>query len=102
MVVVADHYWASDMFCVREVRDPTTNRTKSVNPYPGNHELFVNSVYWLAGLDELIAASARTQDIRRIQDISDGDVSRLRNTLLFGLPFGVFVIGLSVWFTRRG
>ena len=102
MVVVADHYWASDMFGVREVRDPTTNRTKSVNPYPGNHELFVNSVYWLAGLDELIAASARTQDIRRIQDISDGDVSRLRNTLLFGLPFGVFVIGLSVWFTRRG
>ncbi len=45
LIVVADSGWAND-----EV-------TKSGTFFPGNSELFVNSVYWLAGLDELIAAT---------------------------------------------
>jgi len=69
--------------------------------YPANAELFLNSVYWLAGLDTLIAASARAQDLRRIGPVSPGAMSRVRWLLGLGLPGAVFVCGLTVWWVRR-
>ncbi len=69
--------------------------------FPGNAELFVNGVYWLAGLDELIAASPRSQDIRRIGEIQPGALTTYRTLLLGGVPIAVAVVGGVVWLVRR-
>ena len=67
----------------------------------GNSELFVNAVYWLAGLDEAIAATPRTQDLRRIQPIEPARATAYRWLLLAGLPGGVLLAGVGVWLWRR-
>lgn len=69
--------------------------------YPGNSEFFVNSVYWLADLEQLIASSARAQDSRRIDSIEDGTLSGLRWAAWVGMPAVVLVMGMTVWFIRR-
>lgn len=69
--------------------------------YPANSEFFINSIQWLAGLDQLIAASARTQDIRRIAAMTPQTVTGLQWTLIVGMPLAVTIIGIGVWWTRR-
>jgi len=69
--------------------------------WPANAELFVNSVFWLAGLEDLIAASARSQDIRRIDGITQEGIERLRWSLLPGLPIAIIAVGIGVWLVRR-
>ncbi len=67
----------------------------------GNSELFVNAAYWLAGLDEAIAATPRTQDLRRIADLSDTASLAYRWILLAGLPALSLLLGIGVWAWRR-
>ncbi|MEX2544029.1 MAG: hypothetical protein WD316_02760 [Phycisphaeraceae bacterium] len=100
LVVVADPAWATDAVTGYGWMGPGTAELFGAR-YPGNSELFVNSVYWLAGLDELIAASPRTQDIRRIGAMSDGALAAYRTVLLAGLPAGIALAGIGVWFARR-
>ncbi len=69
--------------------------------FPGNAELFTNGVFWLADLDELIAATPRSQDIRRVQPMTPATMNAARWALLAGLPGASFVVGLSVWRRRR-
>lgn len=103
-VVVSDPVFASNFF--------TTNADARLSrggvglapffgaAYPGNAELFINSVFWLSDLDVLIAASARTQDVRRIR-IEPDSVPWLSRSLMAGMPLGTLVIGLAVWRVRR-
>ncbi|MEM6506188.1 MAG: Gldg family protein [Planctomycetota bacterium] len=69
--------------------------------YPGNSDLFVNSICWLAHEDELIAASPRTQDIRRIQPMSAGTLQTYRVLLWGGMPGVILVLGVGVGLMRR-
>lgn len=69
--------------------------------YPGNSDLFVNSICWLAHEDELIAASPRTQDIRRIEPMSDGTLQTIRLLLWAGMPTVILVLGVGVGLMRR-
>jgi len=98
IVVVGDPAWATDQI---------TNLGRMGLPieiagaqFPANSEFFVNSVYWLAGLDQLIAASARTQDIRRIH-VTDAAGVTLRWALLAGMPLVTVLLGVGVWARRR-
>ena len=100
---VAD--WGSDRI--------TTNMDPSLSPqgiggaevygaaYPANSDLFVNSIYWLTGHDDLIAASPRSQDIRRVGAMSESQMMAFRWILVVGLPLIVFSVGLTVWTVRR-
>ena len=107
MIVVADPAWASDPITTAgqiqgRIMPGMAEMTGAA--FPGNGELFVNSVYWLAGLDELIAASPRTQDIRRIRSFSNENAYVLdvyRGALLAGMPALVLLIGIGVWLVRR-
>jgi hypothetical protein len=106
VVVIGDALWARDLV--------TTNADPRLAPqgvglaqlfgaaYPANAELFVNCVFWLADLDQLIAAGARTQDIPRIGAISRGGMTALRWVLLAGLPAAALGAGVAVWLARRG
>ncbi|MEO0475120.1 MAG: Gldg family protein, partial [Planctomycetota bacterium] len=69
--------------------------------YPGNSDLFVNSICWLAHEEELIAASPRTQDIRRIKPMGDGALQTYRVLLWGGMPAVIMVLGVSVGLMRR-
>ncbi|MEX2212891.1 MAG: hypothetical protein WD768_02105 [Phycisphaeraceae bacterium] len=102
LVVFTDRTFATDQFGAEEFFEQETGRTVRYTRYPANHELFVNSVCWLAGLEELIAAGARSQDVRRIMAMEPAKVQFLQTSLVIGMPLGVFVIGMAVWYTRRG
>lgn len=69
--------------------------------YPGNSDLFVNSICWLAHEEDLIAASPRTQDIRRISAMSPGALQTYRILLWAGMPAVILVLGVGVGLMRR-
>ena len=69
--------------------------------YPGNTDLFVNCICWLAHEDQLIAASPRTQDVRRITELSPASLRLYRIGLLGVMPAAIFLIGIIVWLARR-
>ena len=100
LIVVADAFWASDQVTTYGYFGRGTASITGAQ-FPANAELFTNSVYWLAGLDQLIAASARTQDIRRIDAMSPGGLATVR----WGLPLAMSLItvcaGIGVWIMRR-
>ena len=100
VVLIGDAYFANDQVTQYGPVDFFTGRTVSVT-YPANAELFTNSVYWLAGLDQLIATGARTQDVRRFEPISDTQRSALWWIVLAGLPGLALLSGVGVWLVRR-
>ena len=70
--------------------------------FPGNSELFMNSIYWLSRQETMIAISPAAMDVSRIGDMSRGAQSFWRvGVLLIGLPGLVIVAGAMVWFARR-
>ncbi len=107
LVVTAEPTWAMDSTTtfgssiLRRSAAGAALDPGGVADYPGNTELFLNTVYWLAGLDEMIAASARTQDIRRIGPISNRGMTAYRIALLAGMPLATLLVGLGVWLVRR-
>src|SRR5690606_7709800 len=97
LVVVADPIWAyDDITTISRSGRRGTQVDFEGALYPGNSELFVNSVYWLAGLDEMIAASPRTQDIRRIMPISETTRRTTNWLLVLGMPVFVGLTGVGV------
>ena len=75
---------------------------REVARFPGNGELFTNSVFWLAKMDKMIALSPSALDTPRIQPMSKGMLAFWRiGVLLVGLPLLAVVSGLLVWQARR-
>lgn len=68
---------------------------------PGNAELFEASVYWLAGLDELIAPGPGSRPSPRITSLSEHESRRLGWALIAGLPLLILFLG-AVWRLVRG
>ena len=99
LVVFGDPVWASDE--VTQFGPQGLPAEIFGAAFPGNAELFVNSVYWLLDLDQLIAASARTQDIRRIGAITETGLVTLRWVLLAGMPLIIVGTGVGVWMVRQ-
>ncbi len=68
---------------------------------PGNHELMLASAAWLAGMDDLIAASPVSQEVARLRNVTP-EVRRLWMWIvLAGLPGACVFLGFSVWLIRR-
>lgn len=101
LVAISDPAFGMDTLVTmgRDGRPGTADRFGAA--FPANAELLVNSAYWLADLDDLIAASARTQDIRRIEPMTPRAYSTVQIGLLAGLPALTLIVGLSVWLVRR-
>lgn len=70
--------------------------------FPGNAELFANSIYWLAKMEPMIAISPTASQVERIAPMSES-VNRRWNigVLLVGLPGLVVIAGVAMWFARR-
>jgi hypothetical protein len=70
--------------------------------FPANSELFLNSIFWLAHQEPLIAISPNAMEVNRIGDMSDGALRMWRiGALLIGLPGLVIVGGVGVYLARR-
>ena len=106
LLVFGDPVWALDQITTYGVSLLGQGPGAAVLPggrfsFPANAELFVNGVYWLADLSELIAASPRTQEVRRVEPMTDSTWFGIVWTLLLGMPLAVLVIGVSVFLVRR-
>ncbi len=100
LITIAEQVWASDDMTGMGLLGPGTAELTGA-AVPGNSELFVNSVLWLADLEDLIAASPRSQDVPRIQPMTAGAYWWHQLLLLAGLPLASLVLGLGVWWRRR-
>jgi hypothetical protein len=68
---------------------------------PGNLELMLSSVAWLAGLDEMIAPSPLTQEVARLRGLDDSARTRWGWLLVAGMPIACLMLGAGMWFWRR-
>lgn len=69
--------------------------------YPGNDDLLLASASWLAGMDDLIAASPMSQEVSRLRDITPEMRAMWFWVIVAGLPIFCAVLGVWVWFVRR-
>jgi hypothetical protein len=68
--------------------------------FPGNTELFVNSVLWVAGKDDLLAVSPEVLQAQRLGDIGPME-KPYKIFLIIGLPALALLAGLIVFLIRR-
>ncbi len=103
LIVIGDSDFATDQYILRTEMAITPEGLQAIErvQFAGNAELFVNGVYWLAGLDQLIATGARTQDVRRFDSISPGQMRAVWWIVMAGLPAACLLAGAAVWLVRR-
>jgi len=101
LVVIGSSNFAANQFL--DIPDMKLARSHiEVARFPGNGELFTNSVFWLAHMDRMIALSPAALDTARIEAISPGMLNFWRyGVLLIGLPLVAVCAGLMVWQTRK-
>ena len=68
--------------------------------FPGNTELFVNSVLWVAGKDDLLAVSPEVLQAQRLGDIGAMSMA-YKIFLVIGMPALALMAGLIVFLIRR-
>jgi hypothetical protein len=68
--------------------------------FPGNAELFLNSLLWVAGTEHLITVSPEALEARRIGDLGAWTLP-LRILIIAGLPLAAGIVGLIVYVVRR-
>lgn len=61
---------------------------------PGNLELFESGIYWLAGMDGLIAASPGARAVALVKPLSEAQVKLLRGAVIGAIPVLVLLAGL--------
>ena len=101
VVVIASPYFIFNQ-TLSEV-DPDLARKRIFVPrFPGNMELFTNSIFWLAHQDSMISISPAAMQVQRIADMSDATLNAWRiGLLLVGLPGAVIIAGFMMYFARR-
>jgi hypothetical protein len=83
--------------------DPELARRRILaSRFPGNSELFSNSLFWLAKMETMIAISPASMDVARVQPMSEGALNAWRvGVLLIGLPGLVIAAGIAMFIARR-
>jgi hypothetical protein len=76
------------------------NQIVPVPIFPGNEEFTRNSILWLAGYQNMIAVSSKTNAATRIV-VSPNALTLVRVIVLVGAPMLALVLGGLVWAVRR-
>lgn len=85
---------------VLRYRDPEGNLKGAA--FPGNSEVFMDSIFWLSHQEPMIAISPAAMDVSRIEPMSRGAQNFWRGgVLLLFLPALVVAIGAAVFVARR-
>ena len=69
--------------------------------YPGNRELLLASITWLAGMDDLIAASPSSREVARLEGVDDRVRTMWQWLTLAVMPLACLGLGVVVWLVRR-
>lgn len=73
-----------------------------ISRFPANTELFVNSVLWLAKMEQMLAISPSAMQVSRISDMSPATRNFWHyGVLIVGLPALVLVAGVVTFVNRR-
>jgi len=73
-----------------------------VSRFPGNSELMMNSIFWLAHMEPMISISPTAMEVSRIKEINKGALEFWRvGVLLVLLPALVIVAGVVMFVKRR-
>jgi hypothetical protein len=89
-VVVGSNLWLFDDAADR----PASIDGRLVPTSPGNAELFLSSVEWLAGNDHLLSPGGEAAQTPTVQPIEPGRLAALRWGLSAGLPLLVLIAGV--------
>ena len=92
VVLFGDAQWAEDRVAFYQVMGRDL--------FPGNAELLVNSILWVAGTEHLITVSPEALQARRIGDPGAWTLP-VQLLLMAGIPAAVLVAGLIVYVVRR-
>lgn len=98
LVVIGSNRWFSDRVTSQRAR-LVDGRLAGANP--GNIELFESAIFWLAGQDDRIGASATARAVPVIRAMGPGTLAALRWLTILGLPALTLAAGLS-WRLWRG
>jgi hypothetical protein len=102
LVVIGCHTFARNEYVNEPDTEVLRTQRRIVPRFPGSAELFVNSVFWLANMDTMIAISPSALEVPRVAPIADGTRDFWRwGVLTFGLPAMVLVAGAGVYLKRR-
>lgn len=102
VVIGSQNFIHNDMLAIPDL-DIREKSNVDVARFPGNGELFTNSVFWLAKQDSMMALGPAALDTARIEAIPEGKLSFIKiGLVLVLLPLLAVVSGIAVWFTRRG
>jgi hypothetical protein len=97
LIVVGSFYFATNYLI-----DLKDSERPDVSRLPGNGEFFVDSIFWLAHMDSMLAISPHALEVARVADMSAAKLAFWRVGILTGgLPAAVVVAGLMVYFRRR-
>jgi hypothetical protein len=102
LVVLGSRYFADNRWV--RAADPEILRTQDriVPRFPGNGELFVNSIYWLAKMETMIAISPAALEVPRVNPQMSNASTTVWQVLLIGLlPAMVLGAGSMVYLKRR-
>jgi hypothetical protein len=70
--------------------------------FPGNADLFMNSIFWLAKQETMIAISPSALEVDRIASMTPAAMAFWHwGVLIFGLPTLVILSGVWMYFVRR-
>jgi hypothetical protein len=102
LIVIGCEAFAADRF-LHVPNIPVSNaQGRFVARFPGNSELFVNSVFWLADMDSLVAISPAAMEVPRVKALPKIAVDGIRvYFLIVMLPLMVLAAGMFVYLKRR-
>lgn len=102
VVIGSQNFIINDMLSIPDM-DLREKSNIEVARFPGNGELFTNSIFWLAKQDSMMALGPAALDTARIEAVPEGKLRFIKvGLVLVVLPLLAVVAGISVWFTRRG
>jgi hypothetical protein len=102
LVVVGSFEFAVSDFVDLPDIDMLQKHGVTVARLPGNGEFFVDSVFWLSHMDDMLAISPHALQVARIGDMTPGKLRFWRlGVLTAGLPLAVIIAGLAVYVRRR-
>ncbi len=103
VVVISSEDFATDAQALATGLAVTGRGLAEISLAPGNVDLLVNSLHWLAGNADRIAAGTTTGDVPRLSRLRPGATADFwRYWFLPGIwPGAALAAGVAVWFFRR-
>lgn len=78
----------------------SSGQISAIDYFPGNKDLFLNSVGWLTGRSQGIALTPPSS-LNTSVTLTGGQSRLLTDTFLIGIPLICFLLAFSTWWSRR-